>query len=39
MYAGMSRARDLLIVVGDPEQVSAAVGDRVMRRLLRGTAH
>lgn len=36
MYAGMSRARDLLIVVGDPEQVSAAVGDRVMRRLQRG---
>ena len=38
MYAGMSRARDLLIVVGDRDAVAAAVGDRVMRRLHRGTA-
>jgi hypothetical protein len=32
MYAGMSRARDLLIVVGDVDQLSDIVGDRVMRR-------
>ena len=37
MYAGMSRARDLLIVVGEPGLVGAAVGDKVMRRLRRGS--
>ena len=37
MYAGMSRARDLLVVVGEPGLVEAAVGDKVMRRLRRGT--
>lgn len=36
MYAGMSRARDLLIVVGDPAEIESAVGDKVMRRLHRG---
>ncbi len=35
MYAGMSRARDLLIVVGDEETVAKAVGEKVMRRLRR----
>lgn len=33
MYAGMSRARDLLIVVGDPQEIEAAVGPAVMKRL------
>jgi hypothetical protein len=37
MYAGMSRARDLLVIVGDPRVVEPAVGDKVMRRLRRGT--
>lgn len=36
MYAGMSRARDLLVVVADPDLLGAAVGDKVMRRLQRG---
>lgn len=34
MYTGMSRARDLLVVVGDPEVVRSAVGEGVMRRLV-----
>jgi superfamily I DNA/RNA helicase len=34
IYVGMSRARDLLIVVGDPEEVEVAVGPAVMKRLL-----
>ena len=33
MYAGMSRARDLLIVVGDPTEIEQAVGPAVMNRL------
>lgn len=37
MYAGMSRARDLLIIVGDPSVVEPAVGEKVMRRLKRGS--
>jgi superfamily I DNA/RNA helicase len=37
LYAGMSRARDLLIVVGDPADLEAVVGDKLMRRLRRGT--
>ena len=36
MYAGMSRARDLLVVVGDPADVGSAVGEKTMRRLERG---
>ena len=36
MYAGMSRARDLLVVVGDPTDVGSAVGEKTMRRLERG---
>ena len=36
LYAGMSRARDLLIVVGDPADLEPAVGDKLMRRLRRG---
>jgi hypothetical protein len=34
MYVGMSRARDLLIVVGDSAEIEAAVGSAVMKRLL-----
>jgi hypothetical protein len=33
IYVGMSRARDLLVVVGDPAELEAAVGPAVMRRL------
>jgi superfamily I DNA/RNA helicase len=33
MYAGMSRARDQLVVCGDLEMIRAAVGDEVCRRL------
>jgi hypothetical protein len=33
LYAGMSRARDLLIVVGESAQLQPIVGDRVMKRL------
>jgi superfamily I DNA and RNA helicase len=36
MYTGMSRARDLLIVVGDHNAIKGAVGDKIMRRLQRG---
>ena len=36
MYTGMSRARDLLIVVGDRDSIKGAVGDKIMRRLQRG---
>jgi superfamily I DNA/RNA helicase len=35
MYAGMSRARDLLIVVGAEQLLGEAVGDKLMRRLQR----
>lgn len=35
MYAGMSRARDLLIVVGPSALLRPAVGERIMRRLQR----
>ena len=34
MYVGMSRARDLLVVVGDPAEIEAAVGPATMKRLL-----
>jgi hypothetical protein len=33
MYTGMSRARDQLVVVGDLDQIRAACGDEVCRRL------
>ena len=33
MYTGMSRARDQLVVCGDPEVIRAAVGKEVMKRL------
>ena len=33
IYVGMSRARDLLVVVGDPEEIEEAVGPAVMKRL------
>ena len=35
MYAGMSRASDLLIVVADPGPLAAVVGEKTMRRLGR----
>lgn len=34
MYAGLSRARDELVVCGDPEVIRGAVGDEVTRRLV-----
>lgn len=37
LYAGMSRARDLLIVVSPPEFIAQARDDRLLRRLRRGT--
>lgn len=36
MYAGLSRARDRLVVVGDLETIRAAAGDEVCRRLVAG---
>ena len=33
MYAGLSRARDRLVVCGDLEMIRGAVGDEVCRRL------
>lgn len=33
MYSGLSRARDELVVCGDPAVIRAAVGDEVARRL------
>jgi superfamily I DNA/RNA helicase len=37
LYAGMSRARDLLIVVGPSALLESAAGMKAMRRLRRGT--
>jgi superfamily I DNA/RNA helicase len=36
LYAGMSRARDLLIVVGPADALTAPLGPKTMRRLRRG---
>ncbi len=36
LYAGMSRARDLLIVVGAEDELAAILNDKSMRRLRRG---
>jgi hypothetical protein len=36
LYAGMSRARDLLIVVGSAADIEPVVGEKLMRRLRRG---
>ena len=36
LYAGMSRARDLLIVVGADDELAAILNDKSMRRLRRG---
>ena len=36
LYAGMSRARDLLIVVGPSAVIAPVLGDKGMRRLRRG---
>ena len=33
IYVGMSRARDLLVVVGDPDEIEDAVGPAVIKRL------
>lgn len=33
LYVGLSRARDQLIVCGDPEQILAVAGEEVLRRL------
>jgi hypothetical protein len=33
LYVGLSRARDLLVVCGDPEVIRSAGGDGVLRRL------
>lgn len=38
MYVGLSRARTLLVVVGDPELIRAAVGDEVADRIMGGGA-
>ncbi len=35
LYVGLSRARDLLVVCGDPEQIRVVGGEGVARRLLR----
>ena len=35
LYAGMSRARDLLVVVGPEDGIEAAAGAKVLRRLRR----
>ena len=35
MYAGMSRARDQLVIVADPDQLTPIVGEKMMRRLTR----
>ena len=36
MYTGMSRARDLLIIVGPSGVLTPVLGDKTMRRLQRG---
>ena len=36
LYTAMSRARDLLVVVGSIDEIRAAAGDKLARRLLRG---
>jgi len=36
LYAGLSRARDRLVVVGDLETIRGAAGDEVCRRLTAG---
>jgi hypothetical protein len=33
MYSGLSRARDQLVVCGDPDTIRAAAGEEVLRRL------
>jgi hypothetical protein len=37
LYAGMSRARDLLVVVGSPDELATILTPKMMRRLERGT--
>lgn len=38
LYAGMSRARDLLVVVGAPDELAMILTPKMMRRLERGVA-
>lgn len=38
LYVGLSRARDQLVVCGDPDHVRAVAGERVLRRLRAGRA-
>ena len=35
LYVGLSRARDLLVVCGDPDVIRDVGGEGVARRLLR----
>jgi len=37
LYVGLSRARDQLVVCGDPAQVAEVGGTAVLRHLLSGT--
>jgi hypothetical protein len=36
LYVGLSRARDRLIVCGDPEMIAGVAGEAVVRRLRHG---
>jgi hypothetical protein len=36
MYAGLSRARDQLVVCGDPAEVRSVIGDDAFRRMAEG---
>ncbi|MEJ7775579.1 MAG: ATP-binding domain-containing protein [Nocardioidaceae bacterium] len=38
LYVGLSRARDLLIVCGDPEVIRAVGGEGVLSRMKRSSA-
>jgi ATP-dependent exoDNAse (exonuclease V) alpha subunit len=37
LYTGLSRARDQLVVVGDLEEIRAAAGNEVCKRLTAAT--
>ena len=39
LYSGMSRARDLLIIVGPPDDLAAVLDAKSIRRLMRGALH
>jgi hypothetical protein len=38
LYVGLSRARDLLVVCGDLEQIRRVGGEAVVQRLTGGSA-